>query len=82
MKHLKISSDNKDYIVERYSSFMLSRMNDLEILEAFRDYFHKEKMSYPNETLEQEINRFCPAVLEDHIAEEVLGKGAEYAKAI
>jgi hypothetical protein len=39
-------------------------------------------MHYPNDTLEEEIKRYCPEILENHFTEEVVGKGAEYAKAI
>lgn len=78
MKRIKITVDNKDYVVRRYTDYILSRMDNLEILDSFKDYFFREKMAYPIETLEQEINRHCPYVLEDHIAEEVVGKGSEY----
>jgi hypothetical protein len=82
MKHFKINSENKEYIVKRYTDYILSRIDNLEVWEGFKEYFYKEKLAYPNETLEQEINRYCPSVLEDHIAEDIVGKGREYAKTI
>lgn len=78
MKHIKITAENKDYFVRRYTDYIISRMDNIEILDNFKDYFYKEKMIYPIETLEREINRYCPHILEDHIAEEVVGKGYEY----
>jgi hypothetical protein len=82
MRYFNIDSENKAYIVKRYTDYMVSRLDNLEIWEGFKEYFYHEKMSYPNKTLEQEINRYCPAILEDHIAEEVVGKGEEYAKTV
>lgn len=80
MRIIELSNDNKTYIVRRYTDHVISRMNNIEILDAFRNYFFQEKISYPNETLEEEIKKHCPEILEDHISEEVIGKGAEYAK--
>jgi hypothetical protein len=79
MRHVKITSNNKDYIVRRYTDYVLSRMDDIEILENFKDYFFREKIGYPIDTLETEINKYCPEILEDHISEEVVGKAAEYS---
>jgi hypothetical protein len=82
MRHLHITSDNKPYFVRRYTDYIVSRMDNLEIMDSFKDYFYREKIGYPIETLEVEINRYCPEILDDHIAEEVVGKGVEYAKSI
>jgi hypothetical protein len=82
MRFIEISNDNKAYIVRRYTDYVISRMDDIEVLDAFRNYFFQEKMSYPNDTLEEEIKKHCPEILEDHLSEEVIGKGAEYAKTI
>jgi len=57
-------------------------MDDGEIYDAFKDYFYREKMAYPILTLSEEIKRHCPEILEDNIAEQVVGKGSEYAKTI
>lgn len=82
MKHFQINSENKEYIVKRYTDYILSRMDNLDIWEGFKEYFYREKLAYPNDTLEQEISRYCPSILEDHIVEEVVGKGQEYAKTV
>jgi len=82
MRHLHITPDNKNYFVQRYTDYITARMDNLEILNSFKDYFFREKMGYPIETLEVEINRHCPEILDDNIVEEVVGKGAEYAKSI
>ena len=82
MRILKLTEDNKSYIVRRYVDHILSRMDDIDMWNTLKDYVYREKMSYPIETLELEIQRHCPQILEDHISEEVLGKGAEYAKTI
>jgi hypothetical protein len=57
-------------------------MDSIEIFNEFKNYFFKEKMDYKNNLLEDEINRFCPEILEDHFSEIVIGKGEEYAKSI
>jgi hypothetical protein len=57
-------------------------MDSIEIFDEFKNYFFKEKMDYKNNILEDEINRLCPEILEDHFPEKVIGKGAEYAKSI
>lgn len=82
MRNLAITADNKSYIVHRYTDYALSRMDNVEILNGFRDYFYREKMGYPINTLELEISKYCPEILEDHFSENVVGKGAEYAKNI
>jgi hypothetical protein len=80
MRLKNISNDNKVYIIRRYADYIITRMDDVEILDAFRNYFFQEKMNYPNDTLEEEIKKHCPELLEDHIAEEVIGKGVEHVK--
>lgn len=82
MRHLKITDDNKPYIVRRYTDYIVSRMDNVEIFEELKNYIYKEKVDYPISTLELEINKYCPEILEDHIVEQVIGKGAEYAKSI
>jgi hypothetical protein len=82
MRHYHITDSNKSYIVRRYSDYIVSRMDNLDIFNEFKNYLFKEKMEYPNDTLEDEINRLCPEILEDHFPEQVIGKGAEYAKSI
>ena len=82
MKFIEISNDNKAYVVRRYTDYIISRMDNIEVLDSFRNYFFQEKMSYPNDTLYEEIFRHCPEILDDHLAEEVIGKGVEYAKSI
>ena len=82
MKRLiKITESNKPYIVRRYTDYVVSRMDNLELLEEFKDYFYREKMGYPLDTLQSEINKFCPEILEDHLIESVVGKGVEYVQA-
>jgi hypothetical protein len=82
MRHFNITNDNKAYIVRRYCDYTISRMDSIEIFNEFKNYFFKEKMDYKNNLLEDEINRFCPEILEDHFSEIVIGKGEEYAKSI
>lgn len=82
MKTTHITDENKSYIIRRYTDYVVSRMDNVEIWEAFKDYFYKEKISYQNHTLEEEIKRYCPDILEDTFPENVIGKGTEYAKAI
>ena len=77
---MTITEDNKPYIVRRYTDYIVSRMDNLELLEEFKDYFYREKIGYPIDTLQNEINKFCPEILEDHLIESVVGKGAEYAQ--
>jgi hypothetical protein len=79
-KLIKVSETNKPYIVRRYTDYIVSRMDNLELLEEFKDYFYREKIGYPVDTLQTEINKFCPEILEDHLIESVVGKGAEYAQ--
>jgi hypothetical protein len=79
-KLIKITESNKPYIVRRYTDYIVSRMDNLELLEEFKDYFYREKIGYPIDTLQNEINKFCPEILEDHLIESVVGKGAEYAQ--
>lgn len=82
MKPLKLSQNNKTYIVHRYVDHIVSRMDNDDMWNAFKDYLFREKMGYPIDTLEIEIKRHCPQILEDNIAEEVVGKGAEYATTV
>lgn len=81
-KIIKITESNKPYIVRRYTDYIVSRMDNLELLEEFKDYFYREKVGYPIDTLQNEINKFCPEILEDHLIESVVGKGYEYAQTI
>jgi hypothetical protein len=53
-------------------------MDEEEIYTSFKDYFFREKMGYPIATLKEEIIRHCPEILDDHLAETVVGKGNEY----
>jgi len=76
---MTITEDNKPYVVRRYTDYITSRMDSLEVLDEFKDYFFKEKINYPVDTLQSEINKFCPEVLEDHIVESVVGKGSEFS---
>lgn len=78
MKQLQITPDNKFYIVRRYCDYVLSRMDTEDIYSSFKDYFFREKMGYPIKTLTEEIHRHCPEILEDHLAESVIGKDKEY----
>lgn len=82
MRKLELTTDNKSYIVQKYVDHVAYRMGDNEIYDAFKDYFYREKIAYPIETLAAEIKRYCPEILEDNIAEQVVGKGPEYAKTI
>lgn len=77
---LKVTEENKPYLTRRYTDYIVSRMDDVEILEEFKNYFYREKMAYSPQTLESEINRYCPDILEDHIVENVVGKGSEFTK--
>lgn len=82
MRNIKLNDDNKSYIVRRYCDYTVSHMDNLDLLNGFKEYFYREKMAYPIDTLEVEINKYCPEIMEDHISELIVGKGAEYAKAI
>ena len=82
MKNLKVSIDNKAYLSRRYVDYIVSHMDEIDMLESLKDYIYREKFNYPNATLEVEIGRHCPELLQDHTTEELVGKGGEYAKAI
>ena len=79
MRTLHVTSDNKSYIVKRYCDYVVSRMDTEDIYNEFKDYFFKEKMSYPIDTLVNEIQRYCPDILVDNFAENVIGKHDEYS---
>jgi hypothetical protein len=82
MKRISINDNNKSYIVRRYVDSIISRMDDADIYLAFKDYLFREKIDYPNDTLEIEIKRHFPEILDDNISESVVGKEHEYAKNI
>lgn len=82
MKNLKVTIENKAYLTRRYVDYIISHMDQIDIFDSLKDYIYKEKFNYPNATLENEIIRHCPELLQDHIVEELVGKGEEYAKAI
>ena len=82
MRHFKLTDNNKSYIIRRYCDFICSHMDPLEFMNEFKNYFYKEKYAYKNDILEDEINRVCPEILEDHTIESYVNKGAEYAKTI
>lgn len=82
MKNLKVTIENKAYLTRRYVDYIISHMDQIDIFDSLKDYIYKEKFNYPNATLESEIGRHCPELLQDHTVEELVGKGEEYAKAI
>lgn len=82
MRHIHLTTNNKSYIIRRYVDHIVSRMDNLDMWESLKDYLYREKFGYPLETLENEINKHCPEILDDNITEQVVGKGEEYAKAI
>lgn len=82
MKKFTVNDSNKSYIVRRYVDGIISHMDNEDVYLAFKDYLFREKMDYPNDTLEIEIRRHFPDILEDHRAEQVVGKEKEYAKAL
>lgn len=82
MRHVSITDNNKAYIVRKYADYTSSRMDQIDFMTEFKNYFYKEKMEYDNSTLEEEINRLCPEILDDHFFQEAVGKGREYAKSI
>ena len=53
-------------------------MDDYEIYSELKEYFFREKIAYPLITLTQEIERYCPQILEDNMVENVFGKDHEY----
>ena len=55
MRQLQITPDNKSYIVRRYCDYVLSRIDNDEVYTGFKDYFFREKMGYPIDTLKEEI---------------------------
>ncbi|NDD84188.1 hypothetical protein EBZ38_07935 [bacterium] len=82
MKNIKVTIENKAYITRRYVDYIVSHMDEIDMLDSVKDYIYREKFNYPNATLETEIARHCPELLQDHTTEELVGKGGEYAKAI
>lgn len=82
MKKFSVNDSNKSYIVRRYVDSIISHMDNEDVYLSFKDYLFREKMEYPNDTLEIEIRRHFPDILEDHSGEAVAGKGREYAKAV
>lgn len=80
MKNLKITSDNHEYIVKRYVDHIVSHMDIEDFYDTTKEYLFKEKLSYPLETLEEEIKRYSPDLLKDYLVEQVVGKEKEYAK--
>lgn len=76
MKKLKITTENKASVVQRYVDNIAYRMDDCEIYDAFKDYFYREKMSLDIDSLTQEIEKYHPEILEEHIFEPVFNKGA------
>jgi hypothetical protein len=82
MKNLKVTIDNKAYISRRYVDYIVSHMDEIDILDSFKDYLYREKFNYPNATLEVEIGRHCPELLQDDTTEELVGIGGDYVKAI
>ena len=82
MKNLKVSIDNKAYLSRRYVDYIVSHMDEIDILDSLKDYLYREKFNYPNSTLEVEIGRHYPELLQDHTTEELVGKGGEYVKNI
>lgn len=82
MKMLKVTLENKAYLTRRYVDYIVSHMDEIDMLESIKDYIYREKFNYPNQTLESEIGRHCPDILQDRTTEELVGKGGEYAKAI
>jgi hypothetical protein len=80
MRHIHLTPNNKSYIIRRYVDNIVSRMDTIDMWESLKDYLYREKSGYSIETLEDEINKHCPEVLDDNIAESVVGKGDEYAK--
>jgi len=75
---LKVTEDNKSYLVRRYADYIVTRMDSIQILEEFKNYFYREKMGYLCNTLENEMLRYCPELLEDYLVENVVGKGSEF----
>jgi hypothetical protein len=82
MKNLKVTIDNKAYLSRRYVDYIVSHMDEIDILESLKDYLYKEKFNYSNSTLEAEIRRHCPKLLKDNTTEELVGKGGEYVNTI
>jgi|688.fasta_scaffold772889_2 hypothetical protein len=82
MKNLKVTIDNKAYLTRRYVDYIVSHMDEVDMLDSLKEYIYKEKFNYPNLTLELEVGRHYPELLQDHTTEELVGKGGEYAKAI
>lgn len=82
MKTFAITQNNKSYITKRYIDYIISRMDETDIWEGFKNYLFKEKIKYPLDTLVSEIKRHCPHLLEEHLSEQVVGKESEYAQTI
>jgi hypothetical protein len=78
MKTLIINENNKSYFTKRYVDHILSRMDQTDIWGSLKNYLFKEKIKYPTDTLQAEIKRYCPSILEEHLSESVVGKGEEY----
>ena len=81
MKPIKVTIENKAYLTRRYVDYIVSHMDEVDMLDSLKNYIYREKFNYPNQTLETEIGRHYPELLQDHTTEELVGKGDEYAKA-
>lgn len=79
---MRITEHNKSYVAKRYVDYIISRMDETDIWEGLKNYLFKEKIKYPLDTLISEIKRHCPHLLEEHLSEQVIGKGEEYAESI
>lgn len=82
MRILTINEKNKAYFAKRYTDYIISRMDEADIWSELKNYIYKEKIKYRPEDLQKEIKKFCPQIIQDHLAESVLGKESEYAQDI
>lgn len=80
MKTITVNATNKSYITKRYIDYIVSRMDETDVWENFKNYLYKEKIKYPIDTLISEIKRHCPHILEEHISESVVSVGEEYSE--
>lgn len=82
MRTIIIDNENKSYFAKRYVDYILSRMDQTDIWQELKNYLFKEKIRYKPELLQAEIKRYCPHILQEHITEEVVGKGEEYEQKV
>lgn len=63
MVSIKIDDSNRDEIQDRYISYLISRMDFMEIRESLRDYLNTEKIFCSHQDLLDEIRMRGPETI-------------------